>query len=248
MRRSSSLGSWVVIAAILCLWEVLPQLGLIQPLFLPPLSQALEFLWSHRGELLAALLVTLLEIAAAYLFACGAAILLGMYVGSRPSLVREVSPWLRSAYAVPLITMYPAFMVWFGLGSASKIAFAAVYAFIPTFLSASAGVRSIDGRFVMLSRALDASTRQHVFWVLLPASLPVIIAALRLGGAIVIVGVIVSEMLGSLAGLGSIITRERTVLNSAGVYAGILVVLAITASHELVLQGASRLTGRFQLE
>jgi NitT/TauT family transport system permease protein/taurine transport system permease protein len=76
--------------------------------------------------------------------------------------------------------------------------------------------------------------------VSLPASLPSLVAALRLGGALVIVGVIVAQMLGAADGLGFLITRHRTLLNSPGVYAGIVLVLGITGLHEIALRGLER--------
>jgi NitT/TauT family transport system permease protein/taurine transport system permease protein len=66
------------------------------------------------------------------------------------------------------------------------------------------------------------------------------VAALRLGGALVIVGVIVAEMLGAGAGLGFLITRQRTMLDSPGVYAGIVLVLAMTGLHEMLLRRLER--------
>lgn len=105
-------------------------------------------------------------------------------------------------------------------GPESKIAFAALYAFIPTMLTALAGVAALSPALAETARALGATRAQQVLYIALPASLPSSVAALRLGGALVIVGVIVAEMLGAGAGLGYLITRQRTMFDSPGVYAG----------------------------
>jgi NitT/TauT family transport system permease protein/taurine transport system permease protein len=149
-------------------------------------------------------------------------------------------PVLRSAYAVPLVVLYPVMMVWFGLGSESKIAFASIYAFIPTMLTAVAGVAALSPALGETARAFGATRAQQILYVSLPASLPSIVAALRLGGALVIVGVIVAQMLGAADGLGYLITRHRTLLNSPGVYAGIVLVLGITGMHEILLRRLER--------
>lgn len=222
--------------AILLLWEGLPRLGLVAPLFLPPLTEALAWLVANRAEFAHHLPVTALEIAAAYLLACGGGVALGLVVGATPVLRRFLLPWLRSLYAVPLVLLYPAIMTWSGLGSASKIWFAAVYALAPTMLATAAGVATVDDRLLLAARAMGASAWQRLLWIIVPASVPLVLGALRLGGALVIVGVIVAEMLGSFEGLGFLITRERTLLNSAGVYAGVCVVLALTAAHETLLR------------
>jgi NitT/TauT family transport system permease protein len=230
----------VLYLAILTAWEVLPRAGVIPRLFVPSLSEAIGTLVAHRREYLGSLPTTLGEIMAAYVIACGGGILLGQLVGASPTARRMLLPVIRSAYAVPLVVLYPVMMVWFGLGSESKIAFASLYAFIPTMLTAVAGVAALSPALGETARAFGATRFQQILFIALPASLPSIVAALRLGGALVIVGVIVAEMLGAADGLGFLITRYRTLLNSPGVYAGIILVLLMTGVHELLLRGLER--------
>lgn len=226
--------------AILAAWEVLPRAGIVPRLFLPSLSEAVGALVANHREYLASLPTTLGEILAAYAIACGGGILVGQIVGASPAARRMLLPVVRGAYAVPLVVLYPVMMVWFGLGAESKIAFASVYAFIPTMLTAVAGVAALSPALAETARALGASRTQQILYIAVPASLPSVVAALRLGGALVIVGVIVAEMLGAAEGLGFLITRHRTLLNSPGVYAGIIVVLVMTGMHELLLRRLER--------
>jgi NitT/TauT family transport system permease protein/taurine transport system permease protein len=193
----------------------------------------------HR-EYLGSLPTTLGEILAAYAIACVGGILVGQLIGASPAARRMLLPVLRGAYAVPLVVLYPVMMVWFGLGSQSKIAFAAIYAFIPTVLTAVAGVAALSPGLAETARAFGATRAQQILYIALPASLPSIVAALRLGGALVIVGVIVAQMLGAAEGLGFLVTRQRTLLNSPGVYAGIVLVLLMTGMHEILLRRLER--------
>jgi NitT/TauT family transport system permease protein/taurine transport system permease protein len=233
-------------AAILAAWELLPRSGIVPRLFVPPLSEALGALARGRAEYLDSLPTTLGEILVAYAIACGGGILGGQILGASPTARRMLLPMIRSAYAVPLVVLYPVMMVWFGLGPESKIAFAALYAFIPTMLTALAGVAALNPALAETARARGATRAQQVLYVALPASLPSSVAALRLGGALVIVGVIVAEMLGAGAGLGFLITRQRTMLDSPGVYAGIVLVLAMTGLHELLLRRLERRVAAFR--
>ena len=235
-------------AGLLALWEILPRSGLVPRLFVPPLSEALSALVADRREYLGSLPVTFGEILAAYALACGGGILAGQLVGSSAVARRALLPVLRSAYAVPLVVLYPVMMVWFGLGSPSKIAFASIYAFIPTMLTAVAGVAAVSPNLAETARAFGATRAQQILYVALPASLPSMVAALRLGGALVIVGVIVAQMLGAADGLGYLITRYRTLLNSPGVYAGIVLVLGITGLHELLLRRLERRVAAYRQE
>jgi NitT/TauT family transport system permease protein/taurine transport system permease protein len=244
MIRLGQIGLYV---AILAAWELLPRAGIVPRLFVPPLTEALGVLLGADGrEYFASLPTTIGEILAAYAIACVGGILAGQVVAASPAARRMALPMIRSAYAVPLVVLYPVMMVWFGLGPESKIAFAAVYAFIPTMLTAVAGVAALSPALGETARAYGATRVQQILYVALPASLPSSVAALRLGGALVIVGVIVAEMLGASEGLGFLITRQRTMLNSPGVYAGIILVLVMTGVHELLLRRLERRVAAFR--
>lgn len=105
--------------ALLVAWELVPRLGLLPELFVPPLSKTLTVLWLDRAIYGAALLVTLYEVAVAMLIACGAGILLGAVVGGVATIRNLMLPVFSSLYAVPIVILYPIFTAWFGIGSES---------------------------------------------------------------------------------------------------------------------------------
>jgi NitT/TauT family transport system permease protein/taurine transport system permease protein len=149
-------------------------------------------------------------------------------------------PLVSSLYAVPLVILYPVFTVWFGIGAESKIAFAAIYGFLPTMLATAAGIQTIDPQLLLAARSMGATLSQRLIRVVLPAAIPTVLSGLRVGGALVIVGVVVSEMLISSAGIGYLISRYRTVLDSPHVFAGVLLVLALA----MVFNAAIRMIER----
>ena len=244
--RHLRLSQAILYGTILAAWELLPRVGVVPRLFVPSLSEALAALVTDHREYLGSLPTTFGEILAAYAIACGGGILAGQLIGASAAARRMLLPVLRGAYAVPLVVLYPVMMVWFGLGSQSKIAFAAIYAFIPTLLTAVAGVTALSPALAETARAFGATRAQQILYIALPASLPSIVAALRLGGALVIVGVIVAQMLGAAEGLGFLVTRHRTLLNSPGVYAGIVLVLVVTGIHELLLRRLERTVAAYR--
>ena len=221
-----------IIAVALLLWELLPRLGLVPELFLPPLSRTLHIAFVDRTEYAAALLVTLGEVAVGMLFACVGGVLAGALVGGVPALRSFLLPVFSSLYAVPIVLLYPILVVWLGIGPNSKIAFASIYGFFPTMLATAAGARSIDPALLLTARSMGAGPFQQVTRVILPASIPTVLAGLRLGGVLVIVGVVVSEMLTSTDGIGYLVTRYRTILDSAHVFAAVLLVLALTLAFD----------------
>jgi len=141
---------------------------------------------------------------------------------------------------VPLVILYPVFTVWLGIGSESKIAFAAIYGFLPTMLSTAAGIQTIDPQLVLAARSMGATLSQRLVRVIIPAAIPTVLSGLRVGGALVIVGVVVSEMLISSAGIGYLISRYRTILDSPHVFAGVLLVLAMAIAFNAAIKWIER--------
>src|SRR5580704_9463035 len=227
---------WLIVITLISLWEILPRAGVIPELFLPSLSSTLAAGWNEAGEYGQALAVTLYEVAISMAFACGGGILLGAIVGSLPRPRVLIMPMVSSLYAVPLVILYPVFTVWLGIGSESKIAFASIYGFLPTMLATAAGIQTIDPQLLLAARSMGATLSQRVTRVIIPAAIPTVLSGLRVGGALVIVGVVVSEMLISSAGIGYLISRYRTILDSPHVFAGVLLVLAMAIGFNAIIR------------
>jgi NitT/TauT family transport system permease protein/taurine transport system permease protein len=224
----------MMLAALLVLWEVLPKTGALPELLLPPLSKTLAVLFTDRYVYFAALLVTLYEVALSMLIACGLGILTGALVGGFAVLRNLLLPVFSSLYAVPIVILYPIFTAWFGIGSSSKIIFAGIYGFFPVMLSTAAGIRTIDPQFLLAARSMGATLTQQITRVIIPASVPTVFAGLRLGGALAIIGVVVSEMLTASAGIGYLVTLNRTILDSPRVFAGILAIFVLAIAYHML--------------
>lgn len=233
-RPAPALVRRSLLVALLAAWELVPRTGLLPELFLPALSSTLAVLWQDLAIYGRALLVTLYEVAFAMVIACGGGILAGAAVGGLARLRILLLPVVSSLYAVPIVILYPVFTAWFGVGSESKIAFAGIYAFFPVMLSTAAGIQTIDPQFLVAARSMGATLPQQIARVIIPASLPTIFAGLRLGGALVIIGVVVSEMLTAAAGIGYLVTLNRTILDSPRVFAAILMILLLSIAYYLL--------------
>jgi NitT/TauT family transport system permease protein/taurine transport system permease protein len=228
--------------ALLIAWEAVPRLGLLPELFIPPLTKTLYVLWLDWLIYAYALWVTVYEVAVAMLIACGIGILLGAVVGGVTKLRILMLPIFSSLYAVPIVILYPIFTAWFGIGSESKIAFAGVYGFFPVMLSTAAGIRTIEEQYLLAARSMGASLPQLVARVIIPASIPTVLTGLRLGGALTIIGVVVSEMLTSAEGIGYLVTKNRTTLDSPRVFAAIILILVLSVVFDLAARWIERRT------
>jgi ABC-type nitrate/sulfonate/bicarbonate transport system, permease component len=228
--------------SVLVLWEAIPRLGILPELFVPPLTKTLYVLWIDWAIYAAALWVTIYEIVIAMMIACGFGILIGAIVGGIASLRQLMLPVFSSLYAVPIVILYPVFTAWFGIGSESKIIFAGVYGFFPVMLSTAAGIRTIDEQYLLAARSMGASLPQIITRVIIPASIPTVLVGLRLGGALTIIGVIFAEMLTSANGIGYLVTKNRTTLDSARVFAAIVVILFLAIVYDIAMRAIERRT------
>lgn len=240
---SPALVRGAIVVAFLLVWEILPRAGLVPALFLPPLTVTLWTLVTEAPTFASALLVTLQEVAIAMIFACGGGVLVGLAVGGAASARRIAMPIFSGLFAVPLVILYPLFTAWFGIGTESKIVFASVYGFLPTMLGAAAGAQTVDRQFLVVARSMGATTAQRLLRVYLPATMPTVLAAFRLGGALAIVGVVVAEMLTSTAGIGFLISKYRTMLDSPRVYAAVILVLLLAIAFDGLVQLLERRLG-----
>src|SRR4051812_18283361 len=248
MRRPApSTVRWLILVALLVFWELMPRTGAIPELFLPTLSKTLAVLFKDWREYASELSVTLYEVAIAMLIACGGGIVSGALVGGVALLRSLLLPVFSSLYAVPIVILYPIFTAWFGIGSESKIIFAGVYGFFPVMLSTAAGIRTIDEQLLLAARSMGASVPQQITRVILPASIPTVLTGLRLGGALTIIGVVVSEMLTSSAGIGYLVTRYRTILDSAHVFGAIVMILLLSILFDTLARAVERRTAVWQV-
>lgn len=236
MSLTPTQARYAIVATLVVLWEALPRLGVIPTLFLPSLSETVAVGIAEAGTYGRHLLTTLGEVGVSMVFSCGGGIVLGALLGSVPQAGRLVLPIVSSLYAVPLVVLYPVFTAWFGIGSESKIAFASIYGFFPTLLGTAAGIATIDPQFLLAARSMGATLPQRILKVVVPAAIPTVLSSFRIGGALTIVGVVVSEMLTSSAGIGYLITSYRTVLDSPRVFAAVLLVLFLAIAFDGLVQ------------
>jgi len=240
IRPSPATVRWLILIALLVFWELFPRTGTIPELFLPPLSKVIAVLVKDWREYFSELAVTLYEVAFAMLIACGLGILAGALVGGIALLRSLLLPVFSSLYAVPIVILYPIFTAWFGIGSQSKIIFAGVYGFFPVMLSTAAGIRTIDAQLLLAARSMGATLPQQITRVIIPASIPTVLTGLRLGGALTIIGVVVSEMLTSAAGIGYLVTRYRTILDSPHVFGAIVMILLLSILFDVIARAIER--------
>ena len=220
-------------------WHVVGEMRLVNPLLLPtPRSILLKFMGLlQTTALYEHLMVTAFEFVAGFAIAAVGGLGVGYLVGRSRFGTQIFEPLLASVFAVPIVIFLPIFLLFFGIGPSSKIAFGATYAFFPIALNTIGAISSIDPRFLRVARAMGADESQMVRRVMLPAALPMIVTGLRIGCIIGFLSIIGSEMIAGIKGLGSQIVRLGEGMNTPDMFAYIIFVifLAITLNVSLTL-------------
>jgi ABC-type nitrate/sulfonate/bicarbonate transport system permease component len=187
------------------------------------------------GEFVDDLRTTLGELAAAFAISVTAGVTLGYLISRSPYWIEVFEPLLAAIYSIPIILFLPLFVLFFGLGPASKIALGASIGFFPIVINTIAGFGHVDRLFVTAARSMGASDYHLFRYVLLPAALPVVLTGLRMGFTTALLSIIGSETLASLAGLGHRIVHLAEAMEMARMFAYIVFVIAIAATLNAVV-------------
>jgi len=219
------------IAIVLMVWYLATTRWGVSRILLPnPIAvwhALVSVLWT--GEYLPDLRVTLFELAIAFAISATSGVVIGYFVSRSSYRVRVFEPLFAAMYAVPLILLIPLYVLWFGLGPASKIALGATISFFPVVLNTVTGFSHVDRALVTAARSMGASDYHLFRFVLLPAAFPVILAGMRLGFTVALLSIIGSEVLASLAGLGHHIVELSENMEPARMFAYVGFVVAIAA-------------------
>jgi NitT/TauT family transport system permease protein len=231
------------VLAGLLLWEVAMRLVGSTLVLAPPSAVAAAFVrLAQTGELWEHVRISLLEFALGFGIAATVAIPLALVLGVREPAKQIADPWISALYTTPTIALAPLLIRFFGIDIWSKVAMVILVAFFPIVVTTMAGVRSVDPRFLEVARSFNARPGQIFGKVLVPATLPFIVAGLRLGLARGLMGVVVGELFGARAGLGYLIVRSAELFDTAGIFVGVVSFAALgIVGVELLRQVEARL-------
>ena len=234
----AALGAWEVVAR-----SSTPLLYVPPSVVVPALGRLLSL--DSYPDLPANLGLTVREILAAYALAIAAGLGCGFALGVNRVIGRAYGPIVAALYAVPAVVWYPSLMLFFGLEAASKIAFGFLLGFFPITLAVLAGIRQVSPHLVTVARAFGASPFTTFRKVMVPAMLFTLVGGLRTGLALTVVGVIVGEILGSKAGMGSLINHAYGLFRTADYIALVGVTLVLVVGSDAIASVVERRAQRW---
>lgn len=192
-----------IVILILADWEIAAR-WFMDPLFIAPPSRVFTSLNTvlDTAGVPAALRVTFFELAVAFVIAVTLGLIIGLAIGLQPFARRSVMPIVLLVYGLPQITILPLFILFFGIGPASKIAFGVTHGVFPIVITVVAGVQNLKPILLVSARSMGASRWQLLRYVIFPHMIPSFFAGMRLGMSGVLLGVLLAELYVSTAGIG----------------------------------------------
>lgn len=204
----------IIVAAVLLIWQGLAAwvgtTALAGPG--PTLTYFVHFVPSHRFATNA--LATAITFGWALVIAYAVGLAIGIWMGAHRLSGAVGEPILMTLYSIPKITLYPVILLIFGLTVGGKVTFGAIHGILPVALLTMAAIRNIPPVYLKSARTLHLSPWQTIVKVLLPATLPEVVAGLRIGFTVTLFGVLLSEMFASQHGLGFLIVNAMALLQT----------------------------------
>lgn len=204
----------MVIAVLVLIWQALHQVvgETALPGPWPTLSYLVRLVPTSRlGENAAATATSFLF---ALILAYGLGLAIGVWMGAHRLSGAVGEPILVAFYSLPKITLYPMILLIFGLGISGKVAFGALHGVLPVALLTMAAIRNISPVYLKSARAMKLSSWQTILTVLFPATVPEIVAGLRIGFTVTLLGVLLAEMFASKQGLGFLIINAMSLVQT----------------------------------
>lgn len=197
-----------------------------------------ELAWS--GALWVHLAASLIRVVIGFSLAAGLALPLGLWVGLSRCARELLSPVLRFLQHVPPIAWIPLFILWLGIGEASKNAVIAYAAFFPIFLNTLHGIASTDPRLVEVGLLYRLTPQELVREIYLPAAAPALFTGFRLGLGYSWRALVAAELIAAPSGLGYLIVEARELSQPPVILAGVVVIGLVGLALEAVLAWAER--------
>jgi ABC-type nitrate/sulfonate/bicarbonate transport system permease component len=247
-----SVPSWVItvgsVVALLAIWQAARPL--INPVFGSYPSAIAEAFWelAQTGKLWTAMLESLGPFALGY----GLAILIGVPIGLITGRFRLVEAafgiYITAGYAMPLVALVPLLILWLGLGFAVKVAVVFLMSVFPICINTWLGVTAVPKSLIEVGTSFVAPNRVILRRIILPATLPYIMAGIRLAVGRAVVAMVIAEFFTSISGLGAIIINSANNFDTATMFVPIVILMVMAIGLTYGIGAVERWVAPWQAE
>ncbi|TCM47191.1 NitT/TauT family transport system permease protein [Rhizobium sp. PP-F2F-G48] len=231
----------------LTLWEVTARVFKTDFWTSNPSAIALElYRWGASGLLASDLKITLMEAGLGFVIGSGVGGLVGFFLGWVRRMGNLFEPFILSIYTIPKIALAPLFVLWFGIGVFNKVMFAGMLVFFMVFFTTYQGVRQVDRDLVENAQLMGAD--RWAIWtkIAIPYAAVWVFTGIRIGLPYALIGAIVGEFVAAESGVGYRIKEATSFFNTSAVFAGLLVLMAISFAFLTTLKLIEKYVLRWQ--
>ena len=229
--RRRPLPRWIItvasLAVFLAVWQFFGRF--IDPVFGSyPTQIALAFVeLAQSGKLTTALIESLQPFVVGYGIAILIGVPLGLVIGRFRLAEASLGIYVTAGYAMPLVALVPLLVLWLGLGFKVKAAIVFLMALFPICINTWLGVTAVPKTLIEVGRSFVASDAVILRRIILPATLPYIMAGIRLAVGRAVVAMVIAEFFTSISGLGAIIINSANNFDTATMFVPIVVLMVL---------------------
>ena len=236
------------VSGLLLLWEIFGRD--INPVFGSYPSAIAEAFWdlAQSGKLAAAMSESLRPFVVGYCLAILLGVPLGLVIGRYRVAEAALGIYVTAGYAMPLVALVPLLVLWLGLGFAVKAAVVFLMSVFPICINTWLGVKSVPKTLIDVGKSLVASDAVILRRIVLPATLPYIMAGIRLAVGRAVVGMVIAEFFTSISGLGAIIINSANNFDTATMFVPIIVLMVLAVSLNSLIGKFERVVAPWQDE
>ncbi len=225
--------SIIVALLVLFAWYIVTTPGHVSALFLPAPADVFSSLLAglKSGVFLSNGLITIEESVFGFLLSLAIALPLGYGLAKSRLLAITIHPYMAAGQAIPAIVVAPFFSLWLGYGLLPNMLVCALVVFFPMVINTILGVKTIDRSLTDAAHVEGAAGWSLLAHIEFPLALPALLAAVRTGFTLSIVGALVGEFVGGDQGLGALVLMAKNQFNTPFMFATVLVLAALATLY-----------------
>lgn len=242
--RHEAWASWLLLAAILALWELVCRVFQVSDFIFPAPSAIVRSLAQYAGPIGFHALHTFWSTLIGFALGVLVGVVLGFAVGASRLTYNALYPLMVGFNSIPKSAFVPVLVVWFGIGTVPAVLTAFVICFFPITVNVATGLATIEPELEDVLRALGASRKDVLLKVGLPRSLPYFFASLKVAITLAFVGSVVSETIAANEGIGYLMMSAGSQMRMPLVFAGLAVIsIMAMAMYQVFAVLERRMTG-----
>jgi NitT/TauT family transport system permease protein len=246
------LPRWMItvasVAVLLIVWEIFGRR--INPVFGSYPSAIAEAFWELvvTGQLWSALYESLRPFVIGYALAIAVGVPLGLFIGGFRAAEAALGLYITAGYAMPLVALVPLLILWLGLGFAVKVAVIFLMSLFPICINTWLGVTAVPKTLIEVGKSFVAPDTVILRRIILPATLPYIMAGIRLAVGRAVVGMVIAEFFTTISGLGAVIINSANNFDTATMFVPIIILMVMAIGLNWLIGFVERWVAPWQAE